>query len=83
MKNEVKKQWQWKVLYLGLHGKIIDGGTTYYQVKWENYKEKTWEPQKNIPQFIIDYFERTCNNNIPQARIKNTKEIGKLMMKRN
>ena len=83
MKNEVKKQWQWKVLYLGLHGKKIDGGTTYYQVKWENYKEKTWEPQKNIPQFIIDYFERTGNNNIPQARIKNTKVIGKLMMKRN
>jgi len=45
--------------------------------------KKTWEPQNNIPQFIIDYFERTGNNNISQARIKNTKVIGKFMLKRN
>ena len=48
----------------------------FYEVKWENYAKSTWEPKENIPEFIVNYYERTGNNNIPAARIKNTKVVG-------
>ena len=48
----------------------------FYEVKWENYKETTWEPKENIPDFIVNYYEKTGNKNIPAARIKNTKIVG-------
>ena len=57
-------------------GKKITENGPIYHVKWENYSECTWEPMENIPNFIINYFERTGKNDIPAARIKHTKVIG-------
>ena len=47
-----------------------------YLIKWENYENPTWEPKANIPEFIINYFEKTGRSNIPTARIKHTKVVG-------
>ena len=47
-----------------------------YLVKWENYDQPTWEPSKNIPEFITNYFEQTGSSDIPAARIKHTKTVG-------
>ena len=58
--------------------KKTKAGKVLYEVKWENYEKTTWEPSSNIPDFIINYFERTGKNNIPAARIKHTKVVGKL-----
>ena len=55
--------------------KIVQGETVYL-VKLENYKEPTWEPSKNIPQFITNYYEKTGRNKIPTARVKSTKVVG-------
>ena len=62
----------------GILKKKTEKGKTFYEVKWENYTETTWEPQENIPDFIVKYYEKTGNNNIPAARIKNTKVVGRL-----
>ena len=47
-----------------------------YLIKWENYDEPTWEPSNNIPNFLINYYERTGCSDIPAARIKHTKVVG-------
>ena len=47
-----------------------------YLIKWENYENPTWEPKANIPEFIINYFEKTGRSDIPTARIKHTKVVG-------
>lgn len=40
--------------------KIIDkrkkNGKTEFLVKWEGYKDPTWEPERNIPSHIIEEF---------------------------
>ena len=41
-------------------------------------KKTTWEPAEHIPSFILNYYERTGNKNIPAARVKNTKVVGML-----
>ena len=56
--------------------KKTKAGKVLYEVKWENYEKTTWEPSSNIPDFIINYYERTGKNNIPAARIKHTKVVG-------
>ena len=62
--------------FKGIHGKKIKSGKVLYEVKWENYKKTTWEPAEHIPSFILNYYERTGNKNIPAARVKNTKVVG-------
>ena len=57
--------------------KKIKKSETLYLVKWENYEAPTWEPMKNIPQFIINYYEETGNSGIPSARVKHIKIVGK------
>ena len=47
-----------------------------YLVQWMGYEEKTWEPQKNIPSFILKYFEKNGSSAIPKPRIKSTKKVG-------
>ena len=47
-----------------------------YLIKWENYDEPTWEPRDNIPEFILNYYEKTGRSDIPTARIKHTKVVG-------
>ena len=49
-----------------------------YLVKWENYEEPTWEPKSNIPQFIINFYEKSGQSTIPSARVKHTKVVGTL-----
>ena len=48
-----------------IRGKKIEDKQTYYQIKWEGYKSETWEPSKNIPTFIKNYYERTGRAKIP------------------
>ena len=54
----------------------MEKGNTFYQVKWENYEQPTWEPKKNIPAFITNYFENTGQTKIPSARVSHTKSVG-------
>ena len=61
---------------LGILNRKTKSGKVLYEVKWENYEKTTWEPRSNIPEFIINYYEKTGKTNIPAARIKNTKVIG-------
>ena len=49
---------------------------TLFLVKWLGYEKTTWEPSKNIPKFIIDYFEKNGKAQIPRPRIKSTKSVG-------
>ena len=42
----------------------------------KNYEDPTWEPKSNIPEFILNYYERTGCSDIPAARIKHTKVVG-------
>ena len=51
-------------------------GKFKYKIKWENYKETTWEPQDNIPEVFRNYYERTGNERIPEPRIKHSKKVG-------
>ena len=51
------------------------GGSSYL-IEWEGYEERTWEPEKNIPKFLRDYFEETGNKVIPKPRVKSTKNAG-------
>ena len=47
-----------------------------YLIKWENYELPTWEPKANIPSFLVNYYERTCKNTIPPARVSHSKVVG-------
>ena len=62
--------------FSGILNKKFKNGELFYEVKWENYEVSTWEPTVNIPDFLINYYERTGNTKIPAARIKNTKVVG-------
>ena len=57
-------------------GKKIENDSVKYHIKWENYKETTWEPEGNIPLIFRNYYNKTGNEKIPQPRIKHTKKIG-------
>ena len=61
----------------GILEKKNEKGQIFYLVKWENYINPTWEPKKNIPEFLTNYFEKTGKSNIPAARIKHTKVVGR------
>ena len=43
-----------------------------YHIKWESYEETTWEPEKNIPSYIRNYYERTGISKIPVPKVKGT-----------
>ena len=62
--------------YLGILQKKSTERKDMYLIKWENYDEPTWEPQENIPNFILNYYEKTGRSDIPTARIKRTKVVG-------
>ena len=40
------------------------------------FASKNRIPAKNIPTFVVSYYNETGNNDIPQPRIKESKEIG-------
>ena len=65
-----------KLQSLGILDKKSSKGQDIYQIKWENYKDPTWEPRSNIPEFLINYYEKTGRSTIPAARIKHTKVVG-------
>ena len=51
-------------------------GGLFYLIEWEGYKERTWEPEKNIPKFITNFYETTGINKIPKPRVKSVKKAG-------
>ena len=55
--------------------KVTKKGSMFL-VKWLGYDKTTWEPMKNIPRFIIDFFEKNGSALIPRPRIKSTKKVG-------
>ena len=55
--------------------KVTNKGSMFL-VKWLGYDKTTWEPMKNIPRFIIDFFEKNGSALIPRPRIKSTKKVG-------
>ena len=50
-----------------------------FLVKWAGYPidEATWEPEKNIPPFILKYYETSSNFGkvLPEPRIKETRKV--------
>ena len=60
----------------GILEKKSTKGQEKYLIKWENYEKPTWEPKSNIPDFIINYYEKTGRSTIPTARVKHTKVVG-------
>ena len=62
---------------VGLHGKKRSKKKDWlYLVEWEGYSDRTWEPAKNIPKFIVDFYERTGQSAIPKPRVKTVKKAG-------
>ena len=53
--------------------------TKLFLVKWSSFPESeaTWEPEKNIPQFILKYYAETSKfgKPLPEPRIKHTKKV--------
>ena len=47
-----------------------------YHIKWAGYSATTWEPAKNIPKFIRDFYDRTKISKLPYPRILDTRTIG-------
>ena len=47
-----------------------------YQLKIRDFETTLWEPKKNIPPFIVDYYEKTKKTTIPLPRIKSERKIG-------
>ena len=62
--------------YAGILKKRSTNNGDMFLIKWENYDEPTWEPKTNIPEFILNYYEKTGRSDIPAARIKHTKVVG-------
>ena len=58
--------------------KILEKKQDKYHIKWQGYSTTTWEPRKNIPKFIRDYFERTGKSNLPNPRILDTRTCGEI-----
>ena len=46
------------IIVLGILDEKGKNGEILYQVKWENYEKPTWEPKKNIPDFLTNHFEK-------------------------
>ena len=47
-----------------------------FLIQWQGYEVMTWEPEENIPGWIIKYFEKNGSADIPRPRIKSTKKVG-------
>ena len=67
-------------LLLAILEKKIEKGKEMYKVKWENYEQPTWEPKKNIPEFITNYFDKSGQTKIPSARVSHTKIVGIIIL---
>ena len=44
-------------------------------VKWEGYKESTWEPLSNMPEFVVQFVEQNGCGKIPEPVVKHEKVI--------
>lgn len=56
---------------------ILDKKGDKYHIKWKGYTATTWEPSKNIPKFIRDFYERTGVSKLPKPRILDTRKTGR------
>ena len=54
---------------------ILDKSGEEILVKWENYKQPTWEPLSSMPAFIKSYVENNGCGNIPDPIIKHVKTV--------
>ena len=53
-----------------------DDGLEYFKIKWEDYDDVTWEPESNLPIFMVNYYKKTGNGKIPTPRIASTRKKG-------
>ena len=51
-----------------------------FHIKWASYTTTTWEPAKNIPKFIRDYYSRTGSFLLPKPRILDTRVSGECIL---
>ena len=63
-------------LFTEILGSRKAGKVKEYHIKWESYKETTWEPEKNIPSYIRSYYDRTGNSRIPVPKVKEARRAG-------
>ena len=52
------------------------GSVKEYHIKWEDYSETTWEPLRNIPSYIREYYEQTGNGKLPSPKVKEARRNG-------
>ena len=54
----------------------VESGVELFLIKWEGYKENTWEPASNIPEFMRNYYKKTGNGTIPAPRVAGVRKKG-------
>ena len=65
-----------QVFFKEILGKRSSKKGAEYHIKWEDYEETTWEPSKNIPSSIREYYEETGNGKLPTPKVKESKKQG-------
>ena len=48
----------------------------YFLIKWESYKNPTWEKELVVPKFFREHFINTGTKKVPLPRVKSSKMIG-------
>jgi len=53
----------------------MDGGVLHYQIQWQGYAEKSWEPISNLDNvmFMVDDFEKELERR-KKEEIENNKK---------
>ena len=51
-----------------------------YHIKWKGYSTTTWEPAKNVPMFIQEFYQRTGQSKLPKPRIVDSRISGNLIL---
>ena len=58
---------------------ILEQRKQKFHIKWKGYTTTTWEPAKNIPKFMRDFYARTGIGKLPNPRILESRSYGKLL----
>ena len=52
----------------------MEYGQKFFQVKWEGYKNPTWEPESNIPSTLIhDFFSKLASSKLASSKLASSK----------
>ena len=54
----------------------LEDGIELFLIKWEDYEDETWEPARNIPDFMVSYFKKTGNGRVPAPRVASSRKKG-------